>query len=172
MDSQTTTLTADDEDAIRAIHQCMIDAWNTGDAAAFAAPFTDEADFVAFEGTHLKGRREIASFHQRIFDTVVKGTRLQGEVKFVRLLSAAVAVMHSAVGVTLQGQTEASPSRDSMQLTVVAKRDGEWPSQRLMNARRLTMERQLFLDGVDALPAEAQRQVTDLVASLKKSHLL
>jgi hypothetical protein len=102
----------------------------------------------------------------------VKGTRLQGEVKFVRLLSAAVAVMHSAVGVTLQGQTEASPSRDSMQLTVVAKRDGEWPSQRLMNARRLTMERQLFLDGVDALPAEAQRQVTDLVASLKKSHLL
>jgi uncharacterized protein (TIGR02246 family) len=85
MDSQRTQTTAD-EDAIRAIHQRMIDAWNTGDAAAFA-PFTDDADFIAFEGTHLKGRREIASFHQQIFDTVVKGTRLQGEVKFVRFLS-------------------------------------------------------------------------------------
>ena len=164
-------LTAADEDAIRAIHQRMIDAWNAGDAAAFAAPFTDEANFVAFEGTHLKGRREIASFHQQIFDTVVKGTRLQGDVKFVHFLSAVIAVMHSAVRVTLQGQTEASPSRDSMQLTVVAKRDGQWRSEGLMNARRLTLERQLFLDDVEALPAEAQRQVTDLVASLKKPHL-
>ena len=171
MNSQTTTQTAADEDAIRAIHQRMIDAWNAGDAAAFAAPFTDEANFVAFEGTHLKGRREIASFHQRVFDTVVKGTRLQGEVKFVHFLSAVVAVMHSVVRVTLRGQTEASPSRDSMQLTVVAKRNGERRSEGLMNARRLTMERQLFLDDIDALPTEAQRQVTDLVASLKKSRL-
>jgi uncharacterized protein (TIGR02246 family) len=69
MDLQTIPIAAD-EDAIRAIHQRMIDAWNAGDAAAFAVPFTDEADFVAFEGTHLKGRREIALFHQRIFDSV------------------------------------------------------------------------------------------------------
>ena len=55
MNSLTTTQTAADEEAIRAIHQRMIDAWNAGDAVAFAAPFTDEADFVAFEGTHLKG---------------------------------------------------------------------------------------------------------------------
>ena len=58
-----------------------------------------------------------------------------------------------------------------MQLTVVTKRDGEWRSEGLMNARKLTMERQLFLDDIDSLPAEAQRQVTDLVASLKKHHL-
>ena len=73
MNSQTTTQTAADEDAIRAIHQRMIDAWNAGDGAAFAAPFTDEADFVAWEGTHLKGRQQSASFTQRIFDTVVPG---------------------------------------------------------------------------------------------------
>ena len=101
----------------------------------------------------------------------MKETRLEGEVKFVRFLSAAQAMMHSVVRVTLQGQTEASPSRDSMQLTVVAKRDGEWRSEGLMNARRLAMERQFFLDDIDALPAETQRQMTDLVTALKKSHL-
>ncbi len=106
-----------------------------------------------------------------MFDTVVKGTSLQGEVKFVRSLSAVAAVMHSAVRVTLQGQTEPSPSRDSMQLTVVAKRDREWRSEGLMNARRLTVEWQLFLDDIDSLPEEAQRQVMDLVASLKKNRL-
>lgn len=166
--TQTPAPNAADEDAIRAIHRQMIDAWNVGDGAAFAAPFTDDADFVVFEGTHLKGRQQIASFTQQIFDTVVKGSRLEGEVKFVRLLSPVLAVMHSTVRTTLRGQAEASPGRDSMQLTIVTKRDGEWRGEGLLNARRLTMERQYFLDDIDSLPAEAQRQVTDLVASLKK----
>ncbi|HXL08597.1 MAG TPA: SgcJ/EcaC family oxidoreductase [Candidatus Bathyarchaeia archaeon] len=168
---QTGFSEAADEDAIRAIHRRMIDAWNAGDGAAFAAPFTDDADFVAWEGTHLKGRQELAVFTQQIFDTVVKGSRLEGEVKFVRFLSPVLAVMHSVVRVTLHGQTKASPGRDSMELTVVTKRDGEWRGEGLMNARRLTMERQLFLDDIDSLPAESQREVGDLVASLKKHHL-
>ena len=58
-----------------------------------------------------------------------------------------------------------------MQLTMVTKREGEWRSEGLMNARRLMMERQLVLDDIDALPAETQRQMTDLVAALKKHHL-
>jgi len=90
----------------------MIDAWNAGDGEAFAAPFTDEADFVAWEGTHLKGRQEIALFTQRIFDTVMKGSRLEGEVKFVRLLSPVLGMMHSTVRVTLPGQTKTSRGRD------------------------------------------------------------
>jgi hypothetical protein len=43
MDSNLTTEFAADEETIRAIHQGMIDAWNAGDAAAFAAPFTEDA---------------------------------------------------------------------------------------------------------------------------------
>ena len=114
--TQTPHPSAADEDAIRAIHQQMIDAWNRGSGEAFAAPFTDDANFVAFEGTHLKGRQEVATFHQRIFDTLVKGSRLEGEVKFVRFLSPQLAVMHSVVKTILPGQAEASPGRDSMQM--------------------------------------------------------
>jgi uncharacterized protein (TIGR02246 family) len=170
MNSQATTQTGD-ENAIRAIHQRMIDAWNTGNGAAFAAPFTEDADFVAFEGTHLIGRQEITSFHQRMFDTVVKGSRLEGgEVNFVHFLGPALAVMHSVVRVTLPGQTKPSPSRDSMQLAVVRKRNGDWHCEALMNARKLAMELQYFLDELDSLPVEAQRQVSELVALLKKRH--
>jgi hypothetical protein len=43
-------------------------------------------------------------------------------------------------------QTKASRARDSMQLTVVAKRDGEWRAEALMNACRLTLEDQDFLE--------------------------
>jgi hypothetical protein len=69
----------------------------------------------------------------------------------MHLLGAVFAVMHSVVRVTLRGQTEPSPSRDSMQLIVVSKHSGAWRSAGLMNARRLTMERQLFLDDLDTL---------------------
>lgn len=161
---------AADEAAIRAIPLQMVDAWNTGSGEAFAAPFTENADFVAFEGTHLQGRREIASFHQQIFDTSVKGSRLEGEVKFVHFLGPQLAVMHAVARVTLPGGSEPSPSRDSMQIFVVMKRDGEWRVEAVQNSRRLTLERQFFLDGVDSLPAAAQRQVADLVASLKQRH--
>lgn len=156
------------EKAIRAIHRKVIDAWNASDGTAFAAAFTDEVDFVVWEGTHLNGRQALAAFTQQIFDTVVKGSRLEGEVKFVRFLSPVLAVMHSVVRTALAGQTKPSPSRDSIELTVVTKRDGEWRGESLMNARRLTMERQLFLDDIDSLPEDAQQQVCDLVASLKR----
>jgi len=165
---QTQTSNDADEKSIRAILHRMIEAWNAGDGTAFAAPFTDEVDFVVWDGTHLEGRQELAVFTQQAFDTVVKGSRLEGEVKFVRFLSPTLAVMHSVVRTTLAGQTKPLPSRHFMELIVVTKRDGQWRGQSLMNARKLTMERQLFLDDIDSLPADAQRQVSDLVASLKR----
>src|SRR5262249_23101185 len=44
-----------------------------------------------------------------------------------------------------------SPSRDSMELTLVTKRDGAWRGEGLLNARRLTMDRQRLLDDLDSL---------------------
>ena len=142
MNSQTThtpTTNAADEAAISAIPLQMADAWRAVASSSFAAPFTENADFVVFEGTHLKGRREIASFSQQIFDTVVRGSHLQGEMKFVHFLSPQLAVMHAVARVTLHGQTQPSPSRDSMQIFVVAKHDGDWRAEAVLNARRLTM---------------------------------
>jgi uncharacterized protein (TIGR02246 family) len=58
---------AADEAAIRALYQQVIDGWNAGSGDAFAAPFEEDADQVGFDGTHFKGRKEIASFHQDLF---------------------------------------------------------------------------------------------------------
>ena len=165
--SESQSSNSADETAIRAIHYRMIDAWNSGDAAAFIAPFRGDADFIAFEGTHLRGREQMLAFHRRIFDTVVKGSCMEGEVKFVRFLSPEQAVMHSRVKYALRDQTSASRARDSMQLTVLTKRDGEWRAETLMNARKVTMEDQEFLDGLDLLSPYAQQEVHELATSLK-----
>ena len=72
----------------------------------------------------------------------------------------------------LPGHPKTSQSRDSMQLFVVMKRDQDWRIEGLLNARKLTLERQFFLDEFDSLSEEAQRQVTDLVAGLKASGVI
>src|SRR5690606_34516242 len=160
--------TAADEAAVRAIPLRMADAWNRGDADAFAAPFTENADFVAFEGTHLEGRAAIAAFHTRIFAEEVRGTRLEAEAKFVRFLGPEMAVLHATARVALAGQDRPSPSRDSMQLFVARKLGTEWRVEAVMNARRLSLDRQLFLDALDALPPAGRKQVEDLVAALTR----
>jgi len=61
-----------------------MDGWNKGSGESFAAPFAEDGDLVGMDGTHLKGRQEIISFNQQLFDTYVKGSRLVGKVRSVR----------------------------------------------------------------------------------------
>ncbi len=138
-----------DEAELREIPLRMIAAWNRGDDEAFAAPFSDTADFIAFEGTHLHGRAEIHAFHRELFAAAVRGTKLEGGVRFVRLLTADLAVIHAwARYATLPGADPPVAGRESMQLFVVIRRDGEWLAEAMQNSRQLTLDQQQILDEV------------------------
>ena len=76
-------------------------------------------------GNPLEGASGARRFHSADLRHGCERFAPEGEVKFVRFLSPVLAVMHSVVRTTLAGQTKPSPSRDSMELTVVTKRDGE-----------------------------------------------
>src|SRR5262245_17134604 len=54
----------------------MEHAWNTADGLAYAGSFTEDSDYITFDGTHLRGRDANARHHQQLFDTVPKNTRL------------------------------------------------------------------------------------------------
>jgi uncharacterized protein (TIGR02246 family) len=156
-----------EETTIKDILAHMIEAWNRGSAQDFAAPFSDDADFIAFDGTHLKGRERIIEFHQLLFDTALKGTRLEGGVNFVRIIGPAFALMHSWITTTLQGQTNLSASRDSLQLFVLTKRGEEWRCDALLSARRITIEQQLFADEFATLSSRDQQLIARRVASMR-----
>jgi uncharacterized protein (TIGR02246 family) len=136
---QTSNPADDDEADIRALYQQAMNGWNMGNGDAFAAPFAEDADLVGFDGTHLKGRPEIASFHQHLFDTYVKGTRLVGKVKSVRFLSTDVALMHTVGGTVMPGQSDIDPERNSVQTIVATKKrnDGRrwWHIAAFQNTR-------------------------------------
>lgn len=125
----------EDESAIQSLLWQMIDGWNRGSGDAFATPFAEDADFVGFDGTYFKGREEIASFHQMLFERILVGTRLIGKVRGVRFLTPEVALLHAVGGTLMQGHSDLDPERNSVQTLVAVKRDGSWKLAAFQNSR-------------------------------------
>jgi ligand-binding SRPBCC domain-containing protein len=50
---------------LRSLARNLVDAWNRGDARAFAVLFTTDADYVTAAGERLRGRRAIAQLLER-----------------------------------------------------------------------------------------------------------
>ena len=101
------------EAPVRALFARMAEAWDANDADAYAALFTEDSDYVAFDGTRQRGRAHNAASHRLLFETVLRGSRLRGEVESVRFLRPDVAIMHAAGAVLMPWQDEIAPRRMS-----------------------------------------------------------
>lgn len=126
---------AADEAAIRALVDRLLDAWGRGDGRTYGSLFTDDADYVAFDGSRRIGRTAIADEHQQLFDTWLKGTRLVGQVEGVRFLGADVALIHATGGTIFPGQKDTRGRRPSIQTLVAVKREDGWIFTAFHNTR-------------------------------------
>jgi uncharacterized protein (TIGR02246 family) len=124
-----------DAEQVRALYLAAMRGWNAGSGEAFAAPFTDDVDFVAFDGARFRGRDELVRFHDPLFKTHLKGTRLVGEVTDVRFVTPDVAVLHAYGGTIARGKSEPAPERDSLQTLVAIRRDDRWQLTAFQNTR-------------------------------------
>jgi len=91
---------AADRAAIQAVVDSESEAWNRGDAEAFAAHYAEDGSFTNVIGMQLYGKKGFVAQHQRIFSTIYKGshnTLTVGHVKFVRP-DVAVVDVDSALG--------------------------------------------------------------------------
>lgn len=124
-----------DADVVRALYRQLMDGWNSASGDAFAAPFAEECDFIAFDGTRIRGREAIARFHDPLFKTHLQGTRLIGEVTDVRSLSSTVALIHATGGTIPRGRTRPARERQSIQTLVAVRLDEGWRLVAFHNTR-------------------------------------
>ena len=130
-----TTTHRTDEAEIRTLFEDLLDDWGRGDGKSYGSRFTEDADYVAFDGTRTRGRAEIAASHQQLFDKFLKGTRLTGRLMSIKFPSPDVALVHATGGTIMRGKTKPSPERDSIQTLVAVKREGEWRFAAFHNSR-------------------------------------
>ncbi len=124
MNMTQATMIKTDEEQIREVVDQVRLAWNRGDGNGYAAPFLDDADYVVWNGITVKGRAAIAEGHQRIFDTMYRGTTNHLAVRSVRFLGRDVAVVHCTAHLT---QADGSQqSHGTLPLFVMTKLAGGW----------------------------------------------
>ncbi|MEV6906521.1 SgcJ/EcaC family oxidoreductase [Amycolatopsis sp. NPDC051071] len=114
----------------------LVDAWNDGDATAYAAQFTEDADYVTFFGMNMPGRAIIESAHRSLFEGLLKGSKLTGgggdaKVRFIR---PDVAIVVSGGGSSLAGG-KPEPGRESTLTYVLVKESDGWRVASFQNTR-------------------------------------
>ena len=123
--------------AIADLGRRLVEAWNRGDAAAYADLFTEDADYVVFNGAHLRGRQEIENTHRWLFEGPLKGSKLGGgSAPAVHFLRPDVAVAVSGGGVVADGEAEVAPAQDSVQTVVLVDEGDRWRYASFQNTRK------------------------------------
>jgi uncharacterized protein (TIGR02246 family) len=97
-------------------------AWNAADAAAWAAQFADDADFIHVLGGHGAGRADIEAAHRRLFETIYRGSQLRLRLEGVRHLAPDLAIVRFYQ--TLDYQAPGDPARLAGRPSLVAQRRG------------------------------------------------
>jgi uncharacterized protein (TIGR02246 family) len=135
------TYTAD-ETAIRAIMQSQQDAWNKGDAKAFAAHAAQDCLFTNIVGAPFIGRQSFEERHARIFSSIYAGSHLTVRVRTLKFVTHDVAIVEAELG--LSGYKSLAPGvhaqADGILYTeleeVFAKRAGGWEMVSFHNVDR------------------------------------
>ncbi|GHO70963.1 hypothetical protein KSC_098550 [Ktedonobacter sp. SOSP1-52] len=135
-DDNTTFST--DVEAIQNVLQQLVLCWNRGDGQSYGECFTEDADYIDVMGTHSHSREVIARLHQLLFDGPLKGSQLEGygNVRpIVKFLAPTVALIIGGGTSRLEGQSEVPADRQSVNTTVLIKRDGQWKIRAFQNNR-------------------------------------
>jgi len=111
----------EDESEIAELIGRLSESWSRGDAEAYGAEFTDDCDYVAFDGTRFRGPSEPQAHLARLFDTVLKDSRLEGEVESVLFVAPDVAVVHWTGSVAYPWQRRVRRRRLSRQTLVLVR---------------------------------------------------
>ena len=130
--------------AIFALGKALQDAWNRGDAAGYASLFTDDADFVAWNGSYGRGRQAIEDGHRRLFAGPLTGSRMvlvddgaeSAPPQSLRFVRPDVAIMVISGVVTLAHQSATGPDHQSVQTFVLVKDGNRWLVAAFHNTRR------------------------------------
>jgi uncharacterized protein (TIGR02246 family) len=112
---------------LRGLVQQLEEAWARGDGARLGSLYRDDASHVTDDGLHLQGREAIVAKHQQLFDTYLRGSRLDLDIIDLRRVARGVILIHLRGGVVEQTGAEQLPTeRDSRATMVATEDDGEW----------------------------------------------
>lgn len=114
-----------DRQQISAVFENLTAAWRSKNGQAWGEQFVDDADFTVWFGLELKGKEEIGSGHQYVFDQVYPDAVFELQVRQVRFLGPDTALVHLRGFVTRRGEAT-SERPDAVPLAIVRRAEDRW----------------------------------------------
>jgi uncharacterized protein (TIGR02246 family) len=121
--------------ALQELRRHQEQAWERGDARAYAAVYTPDADLVTFNGDHLSTRAGIEEGMGYYFTTYLRGTRLLQQDERVRFVEPDVAVIVRRGCVLWPGESACTDEALSVNTNVAVKHHGRWLYTVFQNTR-------------------------------------
>lgn len=129
---------AESKEEIEAIELLFIQtakAWNEGNSRRYASFFSEDCDYVTFDGRHVRGNAGNEAFHDKLFTGFLKGSKLVGRIKAIRFINPDVAIVHQTGGVQLRFQKQFPKTRLSINTNVLVREQGIWKISAFHNCR-------------------------------------
>ncbi|MFC7383716.1 SgcJ/EcaC family oxidoreductase [Sphaerisporangium rhizosphaerae] len=122
-----------DAAALGDIWRRQAEAWGKGDAAAYAAMYTPDADLVNIKGEHLHGRSVIAARIGYYFNNQLRNTQITRLAESVRMVAPLTAIILRKDCVLYAAESVCRPSNLSINSSVAVKRQGHWLIESFQN---------------------------------------
>lgn len=107
-------------------------AWDAGDADAYSREFTPDATYVIFAGIVSRGRDEIRTDHQPVFERWQRGSRMSMRILQARRLGSDAVVVLTEGGIGKGSRIR----HDKVQTYAFVRQEGRWQCAAFQNTRR------------------------------------
>jgi uncharacterized protein (TIGR02246 family) len=141
---------------IEDLFQRFMQAWTDGDAVAFGACFTEDSDYVSYDGTRAVGLDEHQANHDKLFRGVLTGSALVGEIEAIRYVTPDVAIVYGTASVLMPWRSKLPKRRLSRQTIVVVNTDDGWRITAIHNGR----VRPVTVPAPDSMPSRMSQAMT------------
>jgi len=113
-----------ERDRIEACYRKLLAAWNRRDAGGFAALFTEDGSAVAFDGSAMNSRAEIASTLSTVFQNELTGI-YAASISDVREVAPGVVLLRAIVGTIPSDSFDLNLMVKATQSVVFVEREGD-----------------------------------------------
>lgn len=105
------------------LYHRLLECWNERDATGFAALFTENANVFGFDGSQMKGPKEIEDSLKKVFADHDTGQYVY-LIREIRSTADDVAILCAVTSMVPAGAIDIKPELNAIQ-SLVAKRDGD-----------------------------------------------
>ncbi|MGX1134066.1 uncharacterized protein (TIGR02246 family) [Streptomyces glaucescens] len=146
------------ETEIRELFAEYCKTWTEGDAAAFGRLFTEDADYVSYDGSWAAGVARLQDNHDKLFRGVIAGSAMVGRIESLRFITDSVAVLVGNGSVLMPWRSKLPKRRLSRQIIVCTRAPEGWRIAAIQNGR----QRPVTIPEPDSMPSRMSQAMTRL----------